>query len=53
MCHVLDIRRNFFIGSVLKHCKRFLREAVGFPSLEVFERHRNMVLEDVVQARVR
>lgn len=32
----LDIRKLFFTMTVMRHLNRLTREAVGFPSLEVF-----------------
>jgi len=45
----LDIRKNYFTESVIKHWNRLPREVVDSPSLEVFRRHVNVMLRDVVQ----
>jgi len=44
----LDIRKNFFPKRVIKHLNRLPRETVELPFLEVFKRHVDKTLRDIV-----
>jgi len=44
----LDIWKNFFAESIIKHWNRLPREVVESPSLEVFKRRVDVTLGDMV-----
>jgi len=44
----LDIQKNFSTERAFGHWNRLPREVVESPSLEVFEKHVDMVLQDMV-----
>ena len=44
----MDIRKNFFTKRAIKHWNRLPREVVESPSLEVFKKHVDVALRDLV-----
>ena len=44
----LDIKKNLFTERVIEHWSRLSREVVESPSLEVFKRHVDVLLRDMV-----
>ena len=44
----LDISKNFFTDRFVKHWNRLPREVVESPSLEIFKRHIDVALREMV-----
>jgi len=44
----LDIRKHFFTERAVRHWNRLSKEMVQSPSLEVFKKHVDVALQDMV-----
>lgn len=44
----MDIRKNFYLGKVVKHWNGLPGEVKESPSLEIFKRHIDVVVRDMI-----
>lgn len=49
----MNIRKNFFVERVVKHCIKPPREAVGSSSLEILKRYVDVVLRMKLSGRLK